>query len=199
MIRWLWLHNTATSPPAVFAALTSVRVVSRPQYEASDFEGFDGILIPMHADQRHLAGISSELDAFLDGGGAILVNGHVAHPFLPELSRFVPVSNRDLEGLTIHREVDHPLFAGVPSAALTFTKGVAGFYGRGGNPAPPGATVIHTVGRERLPVDWLLCRPSGGRLFVHSGNTIVPFLRRAGVLERFLGALGRRHGNHRSA
>ena len=69
---------------------------------------------------------------------------------------------------------------------------------KGGTP-PPGATVIHTVGRERLPVDWLLHRPSGGRLFVHSGNTIVPFLRRAGVLERFLGTLGRRHGNHGGA
>ena len=192
MIRWLWLHNTATSPPAAFAALTSVRVVSQPQYEASQFEGFDGLIVPMHADQRHLAGISSALEAFLDGGGAILVNGHVAYPFLPELARFVPASNRDLEGLTVHREVDHPLFAEVPTAALTFTRGVAGFYGRGGNPAPNGAIVIHTVGRERLPVDWFLRRPSGGRLFVHSGNNIVPFLKRAGVLERFLSTLGRR-------
>ncbi|MEM8608723.1 MAG: hypothetical protein AAGF92_16585 [Myxococcota bacterium] len=192
MVRWLWFHNTPSPPPAAFSKLTRVQVVARPQYESPDFDGFDGIIVPMHADQRHLSGLSSRLDRFVDDGGAILVNGHVAHPFLPELERFVPVVNRDLEGLTLHRELDHPLFAGVPVETLTFNKGVAGFYGRGGNPAPPEATVIHTVGRERLPVDWVLRRPSGGRLFVHSGNTIVASLRRAGILERFLCQLGRR-------
>ena len=193
MIRYLWLKNTPSGPPAEFADVEAVAVDVRPQYDVTSFEGFDVVIVPMHADQRHLVTLSAPLDAFLDDGGSVLVNGHIAWPFLPELTRFVPLKSRGLQDLQIRRDMVHPLFRGVPTDSLTFTRGVAGFYGRGGNPAPPNAMVIHSVGAERLPVDWLVERPSGGRLFVHSGNDIFPFLIRAGVLKPFLSAFGRRH------
>ena len=198
MTRFLWLQNTPLGPTDLFAGLDAVSVERRPQYSVSTFAGYDGVIVPMHADQRHLAELTGDLQAHMDEGGSVLVNGHVARPFLPQLTPFVPLAGRGLDALRIHREVEHPLFEGVPTDSLTFTKGVAGFYGRGGNPAPPDAIVIHTVGTERLPVDWLVEYPSGGRLFVHSGNDIFPFLERADVLARFLTWFGRHHANTRS-
>lgn len=199
MTRFVWLQNTPAGIGDPFAGLGDVTVERRPQYAVSGFDGYDGVIVPMHADQRHLQGLAPRLAAFIDAGGSVLVNGHVAHPFLPQLAPFVPLSGGGLDALRIHREADHPLFDGVPTDLLTFTRGVAGFYARGGNPAPADALVIHSVGTERLPVDWLLQRPSGGRLFVHSGNDIFAFLERAGVLARFLTWFGRHHaiaGSH---
>lgn len=194
MIRFLWLRNTPPGGDDVFAGLDGVVVERRAQYAVTGFDGYDGVIVPMHADQRHLQGLTPQLEAFIAAGGSVLVNGHVAHPFLPQLAPFVPLARSGLADLRVRRASDHPLFAGVPTDMLTFTRGVAGFYGRGGNPAPDAAIVIHTVGAERLAVDWLLETASGGRLFVHAGNDIFVFLKRAGVLARFLTWFGRQHG-----
>jgi hypothetical protein len=173
--RCLYLHNTNDPTPAVLDVIAD-RVDVRRQYEvgAADVRGYGAILVPMHADQRHLQAMG--LDDYVDGGGAVLVNGHVAWRFLRELRPFVPVARRDRVGLTVHRESEHPIFARIAPEDLTFRRGVAGFYGRGANPAPPGAVVLHSVGRERLALDWTLERPGGGRLFVHAGNDLFEFL-----------------------
>jgi len=150
------------------------------QYEAErlDWQRYAAVLAPIHVDQRHLSEIAGKIEAYLEAGGTVLCNGHIVRPFLRELSPFVPLMRPKLSDLTIHRAAAHPLFDGVTSDALTRRKGVAGFYARGSNPAPDGALVLNTIGPDRLPVDWIATRPSGGRLFVHSGNDIWSFFGR---------------------
>ena len=64
------------------------------------------------------------------------------------------------------------MFAGGDPEHLTFRRGVAGFYARGGNPPPDGARVLNTLGPDALAVDWVLALPGGGRLLTHSGNDL---------------------------
>ncbi|MEO1104943.1 MAG: hypothetical protein AAFW98_14650, partial [Pseudomonadota bacterium] len=172
--KLLYLNNTAHAAPKALMKLRSIAVDNAPQYQAS-LAGADIVYVPMHADQRDLAA-RSEISWFVETGGILVVNGHIAHSFHPALSPFVPSRGTGLAALKVHRSSPHPLFEGVPLETLNLTKGVAGFYARGGNPAPSDATVIHTVGPDKLPVDWLLQHPSGGLLFVHSGNDIIAFL-----------------------
>ncbi|MEM7693104.1 MAG: hypothetical protein AAF318_01525 [Pseudomonadota bacterium] len=181
--RLLYLNNTAGPAPPALTALPNLEVADVPQYGAS-LAGADIIYVPMHADQRDLAD-RGDLAEAVETGTILIVNGHVAHPFHPALTPFVPSPGKGLAALRVERLAPHPLFDDVPLETLNFTKGVAGFYARGGNPAPSGATIIHTVGPQKLTVDWLLPHPSGGALFVHAGNDIIPFLHRAGALKRF--------------
>lgn len=175
--RCLYLQNTIGPPPGFIDRLeVPVDVVRQHDLRPDDLASYAALVVPMHADQRHLQRLQWALDGYLDGGGTMLVNGHVAWPFLDALRPFVPVRVRNLEGLTIHRESLHPIFADVPVDALTFRRGVAGFYGRGSNPPPEGATVLHSVGPDRFPLDWMWERPRGGRLFVHAGNDLFDFL-----------------------
>lgn len=133
---------------------------------------WNALLIPMHADQRHLRSLSSRLCGFLDNGGTLVVNGAVAHPFLPELTRFVPLPRRNLESLKVYRLAPHTIFDGVDATDLTYRRGVAGFYGRGHNPPPADALALNGLGPDRVPVDWLWLRGDGGRVLMHAGNDL---------------------------
>ncbi|MEM8950906.1 MAG: hypothetical protein AAGC99_16405 [Pseudomonadota bacterium] len=184
MGQFFWLVNTPNKAPDFVHQLTQHRFVVAQQYmlEDQDLSRFDGIVLTMHSDQRHLAANQSLLIAFLEHGGSIVFNGHVARPFLPMLKTFRPVEQRGLESLRMHIETDHPLTRGLTTDDLTFQRSVAGFYGRGTNPPPDDATVLTSVGSGRAPVDWLA--PIGqGILFVHTGNDLFSFLRRADPVE----------------
>jgi hypothetical protein len=179
--RFLYLKNTPSDPPSFTDGLGDMRFDVAQQYvlEQSDLAAYDALVLTMHSDQRHLMENSDRLGRYLNNGGAIVFNGHVAQSFLPVLSPFRPVTGTGIESLRIHREADHPLFQDVTSDHLSFQRGVAGFYGRGTNPPPPGALVLNSVGPDREPVDWLVERPGGGRLLVHAGNDLFVFLARA--------------------
>lgn len=150
------------------------RVRRAPLYDLAtlDLAGCTALLVPMHADQRHLAACRPVVEAYLDAGGAIVFNGHLAHPFLPELARFVPMERPRLADLQVAPAAPHPVFAGLDHREISLRRGVAGFYGRGHNPPPPGATVLNTLGPGRAPVDWLWRRPRGGLVFMHAGNDL---------------------------
>ncbi|MEM7045139.1 MAG: hypothetical protein AAF543_20210 [Pseudomonadota bacterium] len=160
--------------------MTSHDFVVAQQYilEDQDLDRLDGIVLTMHSDQRHLAANQSLLMAFLEHGGSIIFNGHVAWPFLTMLKPFQSVEQQGLESLRIHIEADHPLTRGLTTDDLTFQRSVAGFYGRGTNPPPDDAIVLTSVGSSRAPVDWVVQRGQG-QLFVHTGNDLFPFLYRA--------------------
>jgi hypothetical protein len=162
-------HNTLLRVPVLG---TRVDTVAMHALERVDLRHYRGLLVTIHADQRYLAARRAQLEAFLAGGGAIVACGQVATPFLEELQPFVPLQDYRLDDLRVNLERPHPVWAGVESDHLTFRRGVAGFYGRGHNALPPGATVINTLGPRRAPVDFV-CRPkAGGRLLVHAGNDL---------------------------
>lgn len=169
--RFLYVQNAYGGPPPALTKVSDHTIHFYQQYDTErlDWSTYDAVLISMSADQVHLNEISPKLQAYLNGGGTLLINGHVARPFLPELSRYEPMEKRGLKELVIHRENEHPLFQHISAESLTLRKGVAGFYGRGTNPPPTGALVIHSVGPDHVAVDWLYDRPEGGRIFVHSG------------------------------
>jgi hypothetical protein len=133
------------------------------------------LLVPMHADQRHLAGFRPVLEEFLAAGGTIVMCGQIAHPFLADLRPFVPLARMRPADLAVRIATRHPIWAGIDPNDLTFRRGVAGFYGRGENPPPVAATILTTVGHGRMAVDWLTERHHGGRLLVHGGNDLWSF------------------------
>ncbi|GAB3366695.1 MULTISPECIES: hypothetical protein [Giesbergeria] len=140
--------------------------------DAQCLEGVQAVLVAGHVDQRALQARQSLLDHYLQQGGSMVINGHVAYPFLPMLRPFVPLAERNMAGLQVQRLMEHPVFRGVDTYDLTYRRGVAGFYGRGHNPLPPGAKAIHGIGPQALPLDWELPLAGAGRLLVHGGNDL---------------------------
>lgn len=170
----VYLNNWTGRGPAALTGGEAPPAEPVPLYDldALDLSRCAALLVPAHSDQRYLATQSDRLEAFLLSGGAMVVNGHIAHPFMRWLSPFEPGTTGGLAGLRVHRAAPHPVFEGVDPDHLTFRRGVAGFYARGGNPPARGALVLNTLGPQAQPVDWLLALPGGGRLLVHSGNDL---------------------------
>lgn len=165
----------AVPSPILTHPVTSSRVLGLDIYELKHvaLERFAGLLLSTHADQRFLQTTRGKLERFLQGGGTLVFCGHLAYPFLPELTPFVPLTVRSHEDYRVWRVSEHPIFAGVDTEDLTFRKGVAGFYGRGHNPPPAGAQVLQRLSSpEGPPVDYVYCRAGGGRVLVHAGNDI---------------------------
>ncbi|MGE4501620.1 MAG: hypothetical protein AB7D03_01985 [Thiomicrospira sp.] len=133
---------------------------------------YKAILIPAHTDQRALVKAAVQLNAYLNQGGLIVFNGHIAYPFLDELKPFIPVPKTSLDYLMVERVIPHPIFEGVDEQDLSFRRGVSGFYGRGHNPPPAGAVVLNQLSGTQAPIDWLYQRPSGGTILMHSGNSM---------------------------
>ncbi len=170
----LHLRPIAHEPSSFLALPEAAGIESRPVRTLSDDDlpHYRAILAPAHIDQRALAQRSAGLSRFLDAGGLLVFNGHITYPLLPELQPFVPAAQRNLHGLVVERVAEHPVFDGVDTQDLSFRRGVAGFYARGANPPPPGATVLHVLKADRSPIDWLWHRPAGGTILMHSGNNM---------------------------
>lgn len=130
-----------------------------------------GVITTMHLDQIRAETWRADLDALLDRGGRIWINGHVARPFVTGLKPFV-LAGRGRADLLQTVLADHPVFDGIDRAAFQARRGVAGFYGRGHNPMPEGAVALTGVGAARVPLDWEWHRPGGGVVFSHAGNDI---------------------------
>jgi len=152
------------------------RVVLQDIYslDASVLENFQALLISMHCDQRFLASHAGSIDRFLQEGGTVVANGHLAYSFLPKVHAFHPIDNYRVEDLAIIRLVDHPIWDGVSERELTFRRGVAGFYGRVWHEPPPGAVVVHALGRSDRPVDFIYS-VGQGRVLFHGGNDLWQF------------------------
>jgi hypothetical protein len=158
--------------PAVSERYPDAVEIDHYALHETDLSPYRAILLPAHLDQRYLGEISDHVAAFLDRGGRLVFNGHVAWPMLPELAPFVPLPSRRLDDLSVHRLADHPVFDGVAEDDLTYRRGVAGFYARGHNPPPEGALPLMGVGPDRAPCDWALKRPAGGEILCHAGNDL---------------------------
>lgn len=158
--------------PAVTERYSGAVEIDHYALHTTALDPFRAVLLPAHLDQRYLGEIAPVIAAFLDRGGRLVFNGHVAWPMLRELRPFVPLASLHLEDLQVHRLADHPVFAGVDTRHLTYRRGVAGFYARGHNPPPDGAVLLMGVGQEKVPCDWVLRRPQGGEILCHAGNDL---------------------------
>jgi hypothetical protein len=178
--RFLFLSSTVEVPGPVARPPLPHTIGVLDQYQLDtlsddDLLAFDGMILSMHADQRHLGAAARRLDAFVERRG-LLVNGHVMHSFLPELAGgFMPLPERTLETLTVTIGPGHDVFRGVNGVDLTFRRGVAGFWARGTQTPPRGATILTTLGPKHAPCDWTVARSGGGRLFIHPGNDVWTF------------------------
>ncbi|MDR1648071.1 MAG: hypothetical protein LBR88_08575 [Zoogloeaceae bacterium] len=170
-----YFKNWIGNGPALFASgpfSDLVRVIPLYDLEKTDLSGYRALLFSSNLDQRYAVTQRDRLEAYLEAGGQMVCNGHIVRPFLRFLRLYEVAPYQNVETLRIHPAMPHPIFAGVDYEDLTFRRGVAGFYSRGSNPVPEGAEVLSTISPQRLPVDWLLNLPGGGRLLVHSGNDI---------------------------
>ncbi|HBR96091.1 MAG TPA: hypothetical protein DD979_01770 [Gammaproteobacteria bacterium] len=147
-------------------------VIRQPDLRASHFDSACGLITTMHLDQIGFMDFTAELEAFMDRGGRWFFNGHIMRPFLNELQDYIPAARAGLDGLQLSTLNSHSIFDGIDRATLQSRKGVAGFYGRGHNPMPQGATAVTGVGPEQAPLDWVWKRPLGGELFSHAGNDL---------------------------
>lgn len=174
------LHIRAISHelPAFSRLLAEQGMDSRSLREMTDadFEGRQTILIEAHIDQRALLGHREALHRHMARGGTVVFNGHLVYPIFDGLEMFRVASGRGLRDLLVERVNPHPVFDGVDCHDLSFRRGVAGFYGRGANPAPEGAVVLHRLQADGSPLDWIWRRPAGGQLLMHGGNTLWMYL-----------------------
>lgn len=171
----LLIETHGSTAPAPFAGAVSaglLDVIEQTELTARSFEDRQGVLTTMHLDQILFYELKDALRRFLNGGGRIALMGHLMRPFLDSLERFVPIEKPKRASFTLCELSDHPIFAGISRETLETRKGVAGFYGRGHVPPPPGAKGVTGLGPERFPIDWVWKRPEGGEIFLHAGNNL---------------------------
>lgn len=151
---------------------TQARVDCIDQYAlpSLSLNRYHGILISMMADQRLLLREKERLESYLQQGGTLVINGHIAYPFLDLLQPFIPIKDPSLEDFKVERQSPHPVFESITAEGMNERRHVAGFWGRGANPPPVGASCIHTLEQGKCPIDWEYQPPTGGRILMHSGN-----------------------------
>lgn len=174
---------------AAFSGLPGMEQIDIYALGTEDLDGVTGISLSGMCDQVYLGRIGGRLEAFVRGGGRLLVNGHVVERFLPGLARWRKLAYKRPADLVIESAAPHPVFAGVDMSEVLFRTGVpgphtpeelagvgvAGFYGRGYHvELPEGATVLNTIGQLRAPIDYAY--PLGaGSVLVHGGLDLAVF------------------------
>ncbi|WP_246744873.1 hypothetical protein [Methylocystis sp. Sn-Cys] len=163
------------TPPAAFAksiAAGLLQPVRQIALENHQLARARGLVTTMHLDQIDFAARASALIEFFDRGGRLAFMGHLARPFLPELTPFIPLASGRRIDFRLVANGSHPIFEGIDRALLETRRGVAGFYGRGYAPIPRGGRALTGIGPEKAPIDWVWERPEGGEILMHSGNDL---------------------------
>jgi hypothetical protein len=148
----------------------ALRAVWEWELTPADLAGASGLITTIGLDQIRMMDFTGNLAAFLARGGRWLFNGHVARPLVSGLEPFRPALGHGIARFVQTVLADHPVFAGIDRSIFQSVRGVAGFYGRGCNPMPEGATALTGVGPDILPIDWHWRVPGGGEILVHAGN-----------------------------
>jgi hypothetical protein len=175
MARFLYLSTGAREAIEKIKQWETARLmVTIGDVYANDLENlgsYDALLIGTHVDQRRLAARSDRIAAYLEQGGKVVANGHVAYPYLPQITAFRAVANYSVNDLVVRRHVAHPVWDGIPVEDLSQRRGVSGFYARGWHMPPHGARVVHTIGNAERPVDFIY-RVGKGQVLFHGGNDL---------------------------
>lgn len=173
--RAIWLKSAFADPPGpVMAAAEDGHITIVPQRDLSRATLFEhgGMVTSMQLDQDHLLAFTDDLRDWLGAGARWLFNGHMVRPILTEMVPFQPIPRPGRADFVQTRLSDHPLLDGIDAELLEANRGVAGFYGRGHNPLPPGARPITGLGQAQVPVDWHWPWQGGGAVFSHAGNDL---------------------------
>ncbi|GAA6202311.1 hypothetical protein [Aquicoccus sp. SU-CL01552] len=171
-MRVIWLQSDLDGPPPTVAAHAATWIISQAELSVTHLEQAGGLVTGRPLDQNALLALRPAIEAFLDRGGRWFFNGHVVRPLIDGLAPFEPMAMPKRPDFDQTRLAPHPIFDGIEIGKLETNKGVAGFYGRGANPMPPGAIAVTGLRGGTVPVDWVWCRPRGGRVFSHAGNDL---------------------------
>ena len=169
----LYVHSHYGMTEPLFgraAAEGKVRLVRERELTARHFAEASGLITTIHLDQVGFVRHAPSVQALLGRDGRWIFNGHMLRAIVPGLGTYVPLTKPRRTDYALTRLVKHPVFAGIDQRALEENRGVAGFYGRGHNPLPPGATAVNGLGPQLLPIDWDWALPGGGRILSHAGN-----------------------------
>jgi hypothetical protein len=168
----LYLFSGYGAPAEVVAAHPETRVVPQAELMVADLVQARGLVTGNLLDQDALLGFRGALERFLDAGGRWFFNGHMMRAFVDGLGLYAPMVMPVRTDFDQTRLAPHPIFAGIEISRLETNRGVAGFYGRGANTLPEGAIPVTGLRGGTVAVDWLWCRPAGGRVFSHAGNDL---------------------------
>lgn len=171
----IFIVSTDAPIPNVFAtkvAEGTVVAVRQDRLTNEEIGQAGGLITCVSVDQVDLMERRNAIARMLDAGGRMAINGHVLRAYVEGLAPFVPLKAPRRADYVLTRLNDHPVFEGITAGQLEANRGVAGFYGRGYNPPPAGATPLTGLGPENLPIDWIWQRPQGGALFMHAGNDL---------------------------
>ena len=180
----IWLHPGGVDiPEGLRAAVARGAVTPLAQADLSEavLMRHRGLVTGMLFDQDAAMALRPALERFLDAGGRWFFNGHVMRPLLDGLMPYQAMTAPKRSDFALIARHPHPVFAGIDIASLETNRGVAGFYGRGCNPPPPGAVVINTLGPRDVAVDWVWHRPGGGAFFSHAGNDLAQIATMHGI------------------
>jgi len=173
--RLLLIHSHYGTPSGLFQAAVSQgvgQVVRERDLTREHFDQASGLITTTHLDQLGFPVWSDAVQALLNRGGRWFFNGHILRELIPGLGIYQPIVRAKRSDLVLTALNPHPIFEGVDLKGLEENNGVAGFYGRGHNPLPAGATPVTGVGPNRFPLDWEWKLPSGGKMFSHAGNDL---------------------------
>ncbi|WP_018268250.1 hypothetical protein [Methylosinus sp. LW4] len=174
--REILLVLSGDGPPSkAFAAplaACALAIVRQTELADARLAAARGVVTTMHLDQVDFVRRSAALEAFFDRGGRLAFMGHLARPFLPQLASFVPLGAGRRADFALAALGEHFVFDGVDRARLETRRGVAGFYGRGHAPIPPGGRALTGLGPGASPIDWIWERPGGGAILMHAGNDL---------------------------
>lgn len=170
----IWSHYRGDAPSPFQAHIDAgqIREVREWDITETDFETAPAVLTTMHLDQIRAQSWQPYFSRLLARGGRIALSGHIMRPFLDGLSPYIAAERPGRGGLVLTVLAEHPIFSGIDRIACGSRRGVAGFYGRGHNPMPPGAVALTGLGPTHAPIDWIWDTLEGGSVFSHAGNDL---------------------------
>lgn len=154
-----------------------------PQFElnADILAKTDILYLPTNHDEIFLKSIQSDLLAYLEGGGNMIICAEPFTAWLPFLSPFNAVPPRPFSNIKIRVQDDRPGFFKNMDDTFDGWDGIFGQYARGWSDMPNGAICLTELGTpaDPKPADWLWRYPSqngcGGYVFMHNGDNMIRY------------------------
>lgn len=144
-------------------------------------EGTDTLYIPSSHDEFFLKSRASDLLAFLERGGNLIICAEPCQPWLPFMAPFHAVSPRPFSNIRVRVRNDRFAIFDDLGEGFDGWQGIFGQYARGWTDPPPGAIWLTDIGppNDPKPADWLWQYPTttgrGGYVFMHNGDNMTRY------------------------